>query len=239
MPTARTPRREKRSYALSRIRWRATDSTMGSARGSALMAATLAGTDRSASPRCSGFAQHPARLQGCRDERRDPVLPRLKRLRPPGRESRGRAHATRIRRLHPAGTLEPVRRPERRGPRLLQGSGTPLPGGRRGARALASLMLLALVAGCGEGGLSHSDYVKRADAICAAYADATKPNVRPRSYTEIVAYVRKTLPLYEAALLKLKALRPPSSDAATAHRWLAADRRVAKAVRSLGEAAER
>ena len=100
-------------------------------------------------------------------------------------------------------------------------------------------MLLALVAGCGDGGLSHSDYVKRADAICAAYADATKPNVRPRSYTEIVAYVRKTLPLYEAALRKLEALRPPPADAATVHRWLAADRRVSKVVRSLGEAAER
>ena len=100
-------------------------------------------------------------------------------------------------------------------------------------------MLLALVAGCGDGRLSRSDYVKRADAICAAYADATKPVVRPRSYTEIVAYVRKTLPLYEAALRRLEVLRPPSADAATAHRWLAADRRVAKAVRSLGEAAER
>ncbi len=63
--------------------------------------------------------------------------------------------------------------------------------------------------------------------------------VRPHSYTEIVAYVRKTLPLYEAALRKLETLRPPSRDSATVRRWLAADRRVAKAVRSLGEAAER
>jgi LmbE family N-acetylglucosaminyl deacetylase len=51
--------------------------------------------------------------------------------------------------------------------------------------------------------------------------------------------VRKTLPLYEAALRRLEELRPPSADVATVHRWLAADRRVAKAVRSLGEAAER
>jgi hypothetical protein len=100
-------------------------------------------------------------------------------------------------------------------------------------------MLLALVAGCGDSRLSHADYVKRADAICAAYADATKPVARPRSYTEIVAFVRKTLPLYEAALRRLKVLRPPSADAATVDLWLAADRRVAKAVRSLGEAAER
>jgi hypothetical protein len=166
-------------------------------------------------------------------------LPRLKRLRPPGRESRGRAHAARIRRLHPGRTLEPVRRPERRCGRLLQRRDTPLPGARRGARAAAALTLLALVAGCGDGRLSHSDYVKRADAICAAYADATKPILRPHSYTEIVAYVKKTLPLYEAALRKLEALRPPSRDAAAVRRWLAADRRGAKAVRSLGDAAER
>jgi hypothetical protein len=51
--------------------------------------------------------------------------------------------------------------------------------------------------------------------------------------------VRKTLPLYEAALRRLRVLRPPSADAATVRRWLAADRHVAKAVRSLGEAAER
>jgi hypothetical protein len=95
------------------------------------------------------------------------------------------------------------------------------------------------VAGCSDGRLSHADYVKRADAICAAYADATKPVFRPRFYTGIVAYVRKTLPLYEAALRRLEELRPPTADDATVHRWLAADRRVAKAVRSLGEAAER
>src|SRR6266566_1903385 len=136
MPTARTPRREKRSYALSRIRRRAA--------GSALTAATVA------EDRLVCLTEAPGICAACRasatlprDERRDSVLPRLKRLRPPGRESRGRAHAERIRRLHPGRTLEPVRRPERRCPRLLQGGDTPLPGGRRGARAAASLMLLA------------------------------------------------------------------------------------------------
>ena len=51
--------------------------------------------------------------------------------------------------------------------------------------------------------------------------------------------MKKTLPLYEAALRKLGELRPPSRDTVMVHRWLAADRRVAKAVRGLGDAAER
>jgi hypothetical protein len=95
------------------------------------------------------------------------------------------------------------------------------------------------LAGCGGGGLSHSDFVKRAHAVCSAYTVQTKPLVRPRSYTEIVQYVDKTLPYYEAALRKLVALKPPSSDAAAVHAWLAADRRVAKAVSDLGDGARR
>jgi hypothetical protein len=81
--------------------------------------------------------------------------------------------------------------------------------------------------------------VKRADAVCAAYTSRTKAVERPRTYAEIVAYVQKTLPLYEAALRKLEALEPPSGDAQAVHAWLAADRRVAKAVHDLGDGAMR
>jgi hypothetical protein len=87
--------------------------------------------------------------------------------------------------------------------------------------------------------LSHSDFVKRADAVCTAYTSQTKGLSQPRSYTKIVQYVSKTLPIYEAALRKLEALKPPSSDAKAVKAWLAADRRVAKAIRNLGGAAER
>jgi hypothetical protein len=98
---------------------------------------------------------------------------------------------------------------------------------------------VTLVAGCGGSGLSHSQFVKRADAVCSAYTSQTKAGVQPRTYTQIVAFVDKTLPYYEAALRDLSALRPPSRDAQAVHAWLAADRRVAKAVRELGEAARR
>jgi hypothetical protein len=75
--------------------------------------------------------------------------------------------------------------------------------------------------------------------VCSAYTAQTKVILRPRSYIQIVDYVDKTLPLYEAALRKLEALKPPSSDAAAVRAWLAADRRVAQAVKALGEGARR
>jgi len=97
-----------------------------------------------------------------------------------------------------------------------------------------------LAAGCGGGGrLSHSDFVKRADAVCSAYNARVKPRViTPRSYDAIERYVRATLPLYTAALQKLSALKAPSSDAQAVRAWLAADRRVAHAIRALGVAAQ-
>jgi hypothetical protein len=98
--------------------------------------------------------------------------------------------------------------------------------------------LVALAAGCG-GGTSHADFVQRADAVCTAYAKATKGEARPRAYAQIVAWVGTTLPLYEAALRKLEALEPPADDRDAVRRWLAADRRVARAVHDLGDAAER
>jgi hypothetical protein len=87
--------------------------------------------------------------------------------------------------------------------------------------------------------LSHGDFVKRADAVCSAYNARVKPRViTPRSYDAIERYVDNTLPLYMAALQKLSALEPPSSDAQAVRSWLAADRRVARAVRALGVAAQ-
>jgi len=40
--------------------------------------------------------------------------------------------------------------------------------------------------------------------VCSAYTSQTKSLPQPRSYTKIVQYVSKTLPIYEAALRKLE-----------------------------------
>jgi len=82
------------------------------------------------------------------DERRDLLLPRLKRVRPTGRESRGRAEGARVRRDNRRGKIAAIRRPERRHARLLQARRPPLSGAGRSAWALAALIALA---GCGGG----------------------------------------------------------------------------------------
>jgi hypothetical protein len=113
-----------------------------------------------------------------------------------------------------------------------------------GLRAVASVTAVAAVAavvgGCGGNGrLSHDEFVKRADAICSAYRGSTQRLAHPRSYGQVLAYVKKTLPVYEAALRKLEQLKPPQSDAAIVRKWLAADRRIVKAEQELALAAQR
>ena len=114
-----------------------------------------------------------------------------------------------------------------------------------GRRAAPLLLLLAAAgalatAGCGGGGrLSHGDFAKRADAVCAAFQASTQRIARPRTYNDIVAYVAKTRPLYEAARIKLGQLKPPAKDEAAVRSWLAADRRISAALRDLGDAALR
>jgi hypothetical protein len=93
------------------------------------------------------------------------------------------------------------------------------------------------LAGCG--GLSHGAYVKRADAVCSAYAAGAQSLPKPTRYEQVAAYVGRNLPLYEAALQKLEALKPPAQDKAEVGQWLSADRRVASSLKALGQAALR
>jgi len=81
--------------------------------------------------------------------------------------------------------------------------------------------------------------VRKADAICRAYAQHAPATSTPKTYRAIERYVKDTLPYYEAALRQLEALDPPRGDADAVAAWLAADRRVSKAVRDLGVAAAR
>ena len=82
--------------------------------------------------------------------------------------------------------------------------------------------------------------MKRAGAICVAYVSkAGSPVPHPRSYAEIVDFVNENLPLYEAALRKLEALKPSSADEVAFRKWLADDREAASALRALGLAGQR
>ncbi len=112
-------------------------------------------------------------------------------------------------------------------------------------RTTAPFVLLAtagalVIAGCGSGGrLSHGDFVKRADAVCTAFRATTARIARPRTYKDIVAYVGRTRPLYEAARLQLQRLKPPAKDEPVIRTWLAADKQISDALGSLGDAALR
>lgn len=81
--------------------------------------------------------------------------------------------------------------------------------------------------------------MQRADAICSAYDAKVKLLTRPSSYDDIAAYVERTLPYYVAALDRLEALKPPVQDEAGVRAWLAANRKIVDAVRSLRDAALR
>lgn len=105
------------------------------------------------------------------------------------------------------------------------------------ALALAGAISLT---GCGGGGrLSHGEFAKRADAVCTAFRSSTERIARPRTYAEIVAYVKKTRPVYEAARIRLAALQPPAKDEPVVRTWLAADKRISAALQDLGDAALR
>jgi hypothetical protein len=163
----------------------------------------------------------------------------VRRVRRPGGESRRRVERPRIRRVEQDGHERPVRRHPRRSARLLEARGASIPGARRSALALAGLTTAVVAAGCGGGRLSHGSYVDHADAVCSAYLSQTKPIVTPRSYDAIIAWGRQTLPLYAAALKKLRDLEPPHADEQAVGTWLAADRNVQRAVRDLVAAAQR
>ena len=120
------------------------------------------------------------------------------------------------------------------------------PAGMPARRPAALIALLAaggtlLVAGCGGGGgrLSHGDFVQHADAVCTAFHASIDRVSRPRTYKDIVAYVRKTRPLYEAARLKLEHLKPPLKDGPVVRTWLTADKQISIALGDLGDAALR
>jgi hypothetical protein len=172
-------------------------------------------------------------------ERRDLLLPDLKRLRQTGGESRRRAEGKRHRCVGDDRQQLAVRRPARRRARLLESRGAPISGTRRSALAAAVLTPALLAAGCGGGRLSHGAYVKHADAICSAYRADTPPLAKPRSYDSILSWGAKTLPLYAGALRQLSALQAPQADFAQVQTWLAADRKVQRAVRDLVAAAQK
>jgi hypothetical protein len=81
-------------------------------------------------------------------------------------------------------------------------------------RVLAVIAAVLLLAACGGGGggtrLSRDAYVAKANALCAQLAKERKRLGTPSSIAAIPAYMDKALPILDASLKKLHALRPPA-----------------------------
>jgi hypothetical protein len=80
-------------------------------------------------------------------------------------------------------------------------------------RYLAVIAAVLLLAACGGGGggtrLSRDAFVAKANTLCAKLAKERKQLGAPSSLGAIPAYVDKALPLLDASLRQLHALRPP------------------------------
>jgi hypothetical protein len=86
-------------------------------------------------------------------------------------------------------------------------------------RRLAPLTVfaVALAAGCGGSSssqLSHADFVKQANAICADYNAKTAKLVTPTSFDSVVAYAQQLQPIARDAVGRFKKLKPPDEDRA-------------------------
>lgn len=104
--------------------------------------------------------------------------------------------------------------------------------------AVAVLLGLLVLAGCGAGRLSRSQYAKRADAICKRYNDkinALHPKATPRG---LVDFAGKAIPLAKQGVHDFGKLEPPKDEQATADQWIAANDRVIAAIVKLRDAAK-
>lgn len=81
------------------------------------------------------------------------------------------------------------------------------------AAGAAALVAAVALAGCGGGGsdsLSADEFRSQADAICADANAKTDALAEPTSAATFLPYLRAGLPIQEAQLGKLEALKPPS-----------------------------
>ena len=99
----------------------------------------------------------------------------------------------------------------------------PLPH-RRPLAGIATLGVVALIAGCGGGGsdtLSAEEFRTQADAICQDYNTQAAAIGDPESPSEFSAKLKEIVPLQAAQLAKLEALKPPSELEGTFNEALA------------------
>jgi hypothetical protein len=107
---------------------------------------------------------------------------------------------------------------------------------------LAAVAAVALaVGGCGESKgadrLSKEDYVKRADAVCAAFDHRLDELPEPKTIEQVVTLADQAKPVAEDGLAELRKLRPPTELQEDVDAWLALNQENVDAIDDLREAA--
>jgi hypothetical protein len=96
-------------------------------------------------------------------------------------------------------------------------------------RAVLLGFCVAVVAGgCGGGGkaLSHDEFVRQADAICADYNDRIAALGTPQGLGDLVSFAQKGNAIATEDVDRFAKLKPPKADAAAAADFVAAGRSV-------------
>jgi hypothetical protein len=110
--------------------------------------------------------------------------------------------------------------------------------------AVIGVLAVGLVAGCGGGSsshakLSHADFVKKADAICADYNKQTAKLPRANSYDTIVTYAQQLQKIAKDSVGRFRQLNPPDDERANWKAFARAGDQLIATARQLEQAARR
>src|SRR5262249_44824159 len=90
-------------------------------------------------------------------------------------------------------------------------------------QALALVIALLVLAGCGGGGnkaLTKQEYASKADTICSNFEAKIKSLRNPKNVKELADVADKAVPLLESAITELNNLNPPADEQSTASQWI-------------------
>jgi hypothetical protein len=83
-----------------------------------------------------------------------------------------------------------------------------------------TLVAAATLGACGPDKLSKSDYISRANQLCASSAAQGKALTLPTTPSDIDTFVKKTHAILESLLEEFRKFEPPDSDRPTINRML-------------------
>ncbi len=112
---------------------------------------------------------------------------------------------------------------------------------RRSLLLVALALACAVVAACGEEArderLTREEFIRQADAICAAHERRLAELPTPRSVAELADVAEEALPIAREGIARLRALKPPVDLAPLVAEWLLRNEANVKRMEELRDAA--